>query len=83
MTNQSGKPTFPSPLETAALLVGCRPEEILSMRITAEGGLIVIVPSGRKFSFSANQVEEARSEAVQDVDETHPAKTTGRKRGRP
>jgi hypothetical protein len=80
MTNLSGKPTIPLPLETAALLVGCLPEEILSLRTTAEGGLMVIAPSGRKLAFSASQVKEARSAVSLSAAETHPVKTNGRKR---
>jgi hypothetical protein len=59
MKNQSNKASSLSPLETAARLTGCRPEEILALRVTPEGGLCVIAPSGRKLLFTREQIAAA------------------------
>jgi hypothetical protein len=67
-------------LPTAARLVNCRADEILSLRVTDEGGLVVIAPSGRKMFFSPVQVENARAEVMEENRQKRPRRDTPKKR---
>lgn len=70
-------------IPVAARLAGCRAEELLSMRVTDEGGLVVIAPSGKKLTFSAAEVSIARANASGEALKDSSARSAGRSRGRP
>lgn len=64
----------------AARLTGCRPQEILSLRITEDGGLVVIAPSGQKLTYSPEQVMEAHEEAAEEKPSARPQRAACRRR---
>ncbi len=67
-------------LPAAARLTGCRAGEILSLRVTDEGGLVVIAPSGRKIFFSPVQVELARAGVMEENRQKRPRSNSSQKR---
>ena len=47
-----------SPVQLAAQIYGCRVEELLSYREYEDGSVVIIAPSGQKFSFSAESIKQ-------------------------
>jgi hypothetical protein len=45
-----------------ASLAGCRPEELVNFRETADGGAIAVIPGGQKLKFTADEL--ARKETL-------------------
>jgi hypothetical protein len=47
------KQNKPSPLQLAAHLYGCQVEDLLSHRVYPDGSVVIIAPTGQKFTYSA------------------------------
>ena len=67
MTDISNNSQTFSPLQIAAHLLGCRPDEILSLRSSTAGAISVIAPSGQKHQFSRFQVNHANLQLVEET----------------
>jgi hypothetical protein len=51
-----------SELELAAAICGCEVGEVISYRLMSNGFISIIAPTGQKFVYSAEQLEEKRAE---------------------
>jgi hypothetical protein len=52
----------PDLLAIAAKLAGCTPADILSLRLTPDGDLVVVVNPGPKYTFTADAVRVIRAQ---------------------
>jgi hypothetical protein len=92
MTDISNCSIVFSPLQIAAHLLGCRPDEILSLRSSSAGAISVIAPSGQKYQFSRFQVNNANLQLVEETvrsnsavaaNENQAANVSDKKEGKP
>jgi len=49
-------------LAIAAKLAGCTPADIMSLRLTPDGALVVVVQPGPKYTYTADQVRVVRAQ---------------------
>ena len=52
------KQNKPSPVQLAARIYGCPVEELLSYREYDDGSVVIIAPTGQKFTYSAHSIME-------------------------
>ena len=69
-----------SDLEIAAVICGCKVEEIISYRMMENGFISIIAPTGQKFVYSADQIEEQRKALAP---RRKPKAAAPRRQGRP
>jgi len=52
--------TFPPETikKLAALKFGCKPEELLAFRILEDGGAVIIAPTGQKFTYTKEELNQ-------------------------
>ena len=67
------KQTKPTPIQLAAKLYGCPVEELLSYREYDDGSVVIIAPTGQKFTYSAHSIMEYALKSA----EGSPAATSG------
>jgi hypothetical protein len=49
---------IPSPVDLAALVYGCNTEDLLSYHEFEDGSVVIIAPTGQKFTYSAQRLHE-------------------------
>ena len=52
------KQNKPSPVQLAARIYGCPVEQLLSYREYDDGSVVIIAPTGQKFTYSAHSIME-------------------------
>jgi hypothetical protein len=67
------KQNKPSPVQLAARIYGCPVEELLSYREYDDGAVVIIAPTGQKFTYSAHSIMEYALKSA----EGSPAATPG------
>lgn len=83
MTDISNNTQTFSPIQIAAHLLGCRPDEILSLRSSPDGAITVIAPSGQKQIFTRFQVNKANLQLVEQAVRSNPPASQPAESSRP
>ena len=56
MTEKKPPTPLRSPVETACNILGVKPDSLLKSRVTDDGGAVLILATGQKFTFTAAEL---------------------------